>query len=67
MIKRRYIGKVLHPGVWKKAKKAGEKLKAKAGRGLPLALHLLFVGIPLPGTTRMDQHALAAIILDMDF
>ena len=32
-----------------KGHKGGEKLKAKAGRGLPWAL-LLFVGIPLPGT-----------------
>ena len=31
-----------------KGHKGGEKLKAKAGRGLPWAL-LLFVGIPLPG------------------
>ena len=42
-----------------KGHKGGEKLKAKAGRGLPWAL-LLFVGIPLPGT-------LAASLLDMDF
>lgn len=32
-----------------KGKKGGEKLQAKAGRGLFWAL-LLFVGIPLPGT-----------------
>ena len=32
-----------------KGQKGGEKLQAKAGRGLFLAL-LLFVGIPLPGT-----------------
>ena len=33
----------------RKGEAAGEKLKAKAGRGLFWAL-LLFVGIPLPGT-----------------
>ena len=33
----------------KKGHKGGEKLQAKAGRGLYVAL-LLFVGIPLPGT-----------------
>ena len=32
-----------------KGERGGEKLKAKAGRGLYVAL-LLFVGIPLPGT-----------------
>ena len=48
-----------------KGEKGGEKLKAKAGRGLPLAL-LLFVGIPLPGTGAWTG-TLAASILDMDF
>ena len=45
---KKYIGKFF---TWclEKGEKGGEKLKAKAGRGLPLAL-LLFVGIPLPGT-----------------
>ena len=43
----------------------GEKLKAKAGRGLFVAL-LLFVGIPLPGTGAWTG-TLAASILDMDF
>ena len=42
-----------------------EKLKAKAGRGLPWAL-LLFVGIPLPGTGAWTG-TLAASLLDMDF
>ena len=37
-----------------KGKKGGEKLQAKAGRGLFWAL-LLFVGIPLPGTG-LDRH-----------
>lgn len=48
-----------------KGHKGGEKLKAKAGRGLPLAL-LLFVGIPLPGTGAWTG-TLAASLLDMDF
>ena len=49
----------------KKGHKGGEKLKAKAGKGLFLAL-LLFVGIPLPGTGAWTG-TLAASILDMDF
>lgn len=48
-----------------KGHKGGEKLKAKAGKGLPFAL-LLFVGIPLPGTGAWTG-TLAASILDMDF
>lgn len=48
-----------------KGHKGGEKLKAKAGRGLFLAL-LLFVGIPVPGTGAWTG-TLAASILDMDF
>lgn len=48
-----------------KGHKGGEKLKAKAGRGLFFAL-LLFVGIPLPGTGAWTG-TLAASILDMDF
>ena len=48
-----------------KGHKGGEKLKEKAGRGLPWAL-LLFVGIPLPGTGAWTG-TLAASILDMDF
>lgn len=43
----------------------GEKLKAKAGRGLYFAL-FLFVGIPLPGTGAWTG-TLAASFLDMDF
>ena len=43
----------------------GEKLQAKAGRGLFLAL-LLCVGIPVPGTGAWTG-TLAASILDMDF
>ena len=48
-----------------KGHKGGEKLKQKAGKGLPFAL-LLFVGIPLPGTGAWTG-TLAASILDMDF
>ena len=46
-----------------KGHKGGEKLKAKAGRGLPWAL-LLFVGIPLPGTGAWTG-TLAASFLNM--
>ena len=48
-----------------KGHKGGEKLQAKAGKGLFLAL-LLFVGIPLPGTGAWTG-TLAASMLDMDF
>lgn len=48
-----------------KGEHGGEKLQAKAGRGLFLAL-MLFVGIPLPGTGAWTG-TLAASILDMDF
>ena len=48
-----------------KGHKGGEKLQAKAGRGLFVAL-LLFVGIPLPGTGAWTG-TLAASILDMKF
>ena len=48
-----------------KGHRGGEKLKAKAGRGLYLAL-LLFVGIPIPGTGAWTG-TLAASFLDMDF
>lgn len=48
-----------------KGHKGGEKLKAKAGKGLFAAL-LLFVGIPVPGTGAWTG-TLAASILDMDF
>ena len=49
----------------RKGEAAGEKLKAKAGRGLVVAL-LLFVGIPLPGTGAWTG-TLAGSILDMKF
>jgi len=48
-----------------KGEKGGQKLQAKAGRGLYWAL-LLFVGIPLPGTGAWTG-TLAASFLDMDF
>ena len=48
-----------------KGRKGGQKLTAKAGRGLFVAL-MLFVGIPLPGTGAWTG-TLAASILDMDF
>ena len=43
----------------------GERLQAKAGRGIFIAL-LLFVGIPLPGTGAWTG-TLAASLLDMRF
>ena len=46
-----------------KGRSGGERLKAKAGKGLFWAL-LLFVGIPLPGTGAWTG-TLAASILDM--
>ena len=48
-----------------KGHRGGEKLQAKAGRGLYVAL-LLVVGIPLPGTGAWTG-TLAASLLDMDF
>ena len=48
-----------------KGKHGGEKLQAKAGRGLFVAL-LLFVGIPLPGTGAWTG-TLAASLLDIGF
>lgn len=47
----------------RKGEQGGEKLKAKAGRGLFWAL-LLFVGIPLPGTGAWTG-TLAASLLNM--
>ena len=48
-----------------KGHRGGEKLQARAGRGLYWAL-MLFVGIPLPGTGAWTG-TLAASLLDMDF
>ena len=61
---KRYIGKFF---TWclEKGEKGGQKLQAKAGRGLYWAL-LLFVGIPLPGTGAWTG-TLAASFIDMDF
>lgn len=61
---KKYIGKFF-TFCLEKGHKGGEKLKAKAGRGLFWAL-LLFVGIPVPGTGAWTG-TLAASILDMDF
>ena len=49
----------------KKGHSGGEKLKAKAGKGMFWAL-LLFVCIPLPGTGAWTG-TLAASLLDLDF
>ncbi len=61
---KKYIGRFF-AFCLEKGHKGGEKLKAKAGRGLFWAL-LFFVGIPLPGTGAWTG-TLAASILDMDF
>lgn len=59
-----YIGKFF-TFCLEKGHHGGEKLKAKAGRGMFVAL-LLFVGIPLPGTGAWTG-TLAASLLDLDF
>ena len=63
-VKVRFISRFCH---WclEKGEKGGQKLQAKAGRGLYWAL-VLFVGIPLPGTGARTG-TLAASFLDMDF
>ncbi|MCH3986686.1 MAG: small multi-drug export protein [Lachnospiraceae bacterium] len=61
---KRFIGKFF-TFCLEKGQKGGDKLKAKAGRGLFVAL-MLFVGIPLPGTGAWTG-TLAASILDMGF
>lgn len=61
---KKYIGKFFQFCL-DKGERGGQKLKAKAGRGLFVAL-LLFVGIPLPGTGAWTG-TLAASFLDMDF
>ena len=61
---KKYIGKFFTFCI-EKGHKGGEKLKAKAGNGLFVAL-LLFVGIPLPGTGAWAG-TLAASFLDMGF
>ena len=59
-----YIGKFF---TWclLKGERGGNKLQAKAGKGLYWAL-FLFVGIPVPGTGAWTG-TLAASILDLDF
>ena len=61
---KKYVGNFF---TWclEKGEKGGQKLQAKAGRGLYWAL-VLFVGIPLPGTGAWTG-TLAASFLDMDF
>ena len=61
---KKYIGKIF-TFCLVKGQAAGEKLQAKAGRGIFIAL-LLFVGIPLPGTGAWTG-TLAASLLDMKF
>ena len=60
----KYIGKFFRFCL-EKGEKGGEKLQAKGGKGLFVAL-MLFVGVPLPGTGAWTG-TLAASILDMDF
>jgi len=59
-----FIGKIF-TFFLEKGERGGQKLQAKAGRGLFVAL-LLFVGIPFPGTGAWTG-TLAASILKMDF
>ncbi len=61
---KKFIGKFFTFCI-EKGEKGGEKLKAKAGNGLFIAL-MLFVGIPLPGTGAWTG-TLAASFLDMGF
>ena len=61
---KKYIGKFF-TWCYEKGEHGGEKLKAKAGKGLFIAL-MLFVGIPLPGTGAWTG-TLAASFLDMGF
>lgn len=61
---KKYIGKFF---TWciEKGQRGGEKLKAKADKGIYIAL-MLFVGVPLPGTGAWTG-TLAASFLDLDF
>ena len=61
---KKYIGKFFSFCL-RKGEKGGEKLKAKSGKGLFLAL-MFFVSIPLPVTGAWTG-TLAASILDMGF
>lgn len=61
---KKYIGKFFTFCI-EKGERGGEKLQAKAGKGLFIAL-MLFVGIPLPGTGAWTG-TLAASFLNMGF
>ncbi len=61
---KRFTGKIC-TFFLEKGGRAGEKLQAKAGNGLFIAL-ILFVGIPLPGTGAWTG-TLAASLLDISF
>lgn len=61
---KKYIGKFFSFCL-RKGEKAGDKLNAKSGKGLFIAL-MFFVGIPLPVTGAWTG-TLAASILDMGF
>ena len=60
---KRLVGGICRFFLWR-GTSAGEKMQAKAGRGLYFAL-FLFVGIPLPGTGAWTG-TLAASLLDLD-
>ena len=61
---KKYIGKIF-TFCLVRGMAAGEKMQAKAGRGIFIAL-LLFVGIPLPGTGAWTG-TLAASLLELKF
>jgi uncharacterized membrane protein len=61
---KKYIGKFF-TWILERGERAGDKLQAKAGRSIFVAL-MIFVAIPLPGTGAWTG-TLAASILDMDF
>ena len=57
---KKYIGKIF-TFCLVRGRAAGEKMQAKAGRGIFIAL-LLFVGIPLPGTGAWTGSLVAALM-----
>ena len=61
---KKFIGKFF-TWCYNKGEKGGQKLNAKAGKGIFIAL-MLFVGIPLPGTGAWTG-TLAASFLDVGF
>jgi len=61
---KKYIGKICFFFL-KKGHKAGNKIMAKAGKGMFVAL-MLFVGVPLPGTGAWTG-TLAASILNLKY